>query len=74
MEPNTLSAIEHIKRYRSETKIPVYFTLAAGPNIHMLYPAAHKEKISELKTELKKHCQGGTIINDEVGQGPVKIK
>lgn len=73
MEPNTLSAIRVIQTYRKESKVPVYFTLDAGPNIHLLYPSTEVTKIIELKKELKQFCAGNTILEDQVGSGPVKL-
>ena len=38
IEPNTLQVISALRRFREETGHPVYFTLDAGPNVHLLYP------------------------------------
>ena len=73
MEPNTLTAIKSTQQFRKETNLPVYFTLDAGPNIHLLYPDSVTDQVTELKIELKEYCTGGTILNDQVGSGPVKI-
>ena len=72
MEPNTLAAINHIQRYRKEKNIPVYFTLDAGPNIHMLYPSQYASALVPLKEELSLYCADGRIIEDRVGRGPTK--
>ena len=73
MEPETITLVRMIQAYRKETKVPVYLTLDAGPNIHMLYPHAYASKVAELKAELKKHCAEETIIEDQVGTGPKKV-
>lgn len=73
MEPNTIAAIKEIQQFRKDEKIPVYFTLDAGPNIHMLYPDKHTEKVSGLKTQLTNYCQDGLIIPDLVGNGPEQL-
>lgn len=74
MRPNTLAMIEAIRRYRAETKHPVYFSLDAGPNIHLLYPDAIKEEVQLLiDNELVKLCQNGMWIKDWVGEGPEEI-
>ena len=73
MEPATITLVRMIQDYRKETNVPVYFTLDAGPNIHMLYPHAYASEVATLKAELKKHCAEETIIDDKVGTGPKKV-
>ncbi len=75
MKPKTLSAIEDIKAYRKDTGLPLYFTLDAGPNIHLLYPDNISREVSTfIKSKLKTYCQDGLIIRDMVGMGPEKLK
>lgn len=74
MEPGTLSIIKEVWRFRKETNIPVCFTLDAGPNVHLLYPASHAPVILEwIKTTLSHYCSEGRYIIDTVGHGPSKI-
>jgi diphosphomevalonate decarboxylase len=73
LEPNTLNIIREIQKFRSENKVPVYFTLDAGPNIHMLYPHRYTSEVAALKESLRKYCVNGKIIEDHVGQGPIKL-
>jgi len=74
MKPQTLSAIEDIRAYRAKTGHPVYFTLDAGPNIHLLYPDHIKDEVSTfIKSTLKGYCQDGVIIRDMVGMGPERL-
>lgn len=73
MKPGTLLAIEKIMAFRNDTKIPLCFTLDAGPNVHLLYPKNEKSKVesfimNDLKGSAKK------IIFDKMGEGPQKIK
>jgi len=71
MEPNTLEMIKRIQAYRKETKVPVCFTLDAGPNIHLLYPDEYKEQVDHLIVDqLAELTENGAIIKDFVGQGP----
>jgi diphosphomevalonate decarboxylase len=75
MTPNTLAMIEAIRDFRESSQIPVYFTLDAGPNIHLLYPNKFKSKVHEfIDLELKQFCENGRIIFDAVGKGPKLIK
>ncbi len=69
LKPNTLTAIEKIKEFRRETQLPLYFTLDAGPNLHLIHP--EDSKISYFISEELKGLSE-KIIEDEVGQGPVK--
>lgn len=75
MEPNTLEIIQEIKSFREQTKIPVYFTLDAGPNVHILYPEKYKNKVQAfVKESLLGFCESNRWIDDQVGHGPEKIE
>jgi len=73
LEPNTIQIIKKIQSFRKDTATPVYFTLDAGPNIHLLYPTEFSPLVNELKNDLKPYCVNGRIIEDKVGDGPIKI-
>ena len=74
MEEGSLSVIKKVKQFRAETKLPLYFTLDAGPNVHLLYPAEYETEISAfIFDELSQFCHDGRIIRDKVGNGPNKI-
>ena len=71
MRPNTITAIEKLREYRSISGEPVYFSLDAGPNLHILYPEEREATILDfINNELKPLCQDGRIIHDEIGLGP----
>jgi diphosphomevalonate decarboxylase len=73
MKPGTLAAIEKLINFRKDTKIPVCFTLDAGPNLHVLYPASDKHIVNDfLKNDLRDCVK--EIIFDKLGKGPEKIK
>jgi diphosphomevalonate decarboxylase len=74
MKPNTISAMERIRAFRESTEIPVCFTLDAGPNVHMLFPAEYEPQVAEFAgSNLLSLCENGQIIKDGVGQGPVEL-
>ena len=74
MKPNTLNIINAVRQFREETKIPVCFTLDAGPNAHLLYPESEAEKVEcFIKNELVTYCNQGRWIADRVGDGPKKL-
>ena len=62
MKPKTLEIINAVVNYRKKTKIPVCFTLDAGPNVHLLYP--HKY-FTDIQLFIKK-IDVKNIINDFV--------
>lgn len=74
MKPNTLQCIEEIRQYRQETKVPIYFTLDAGPNVHVLYPQDYQVEVSRFINErLLPLTESNVIINDRVGSGPKQL-
>ena len=74
MKPNTLNIIDEIRAFRNETKIPLCFTLDAGPNVHLLYPENEAEKVEHfIKDNLAAYCVNNKWIADRVGDGPKKL-
>lgn len=74
MKGDTLNIIEKVRQYRKETKHPVYFSLDAGPNIHLLYPESIKTEIKTfIESELIQYCEDGKWISDKVGTGPEQL-
>ena len=70
----SLTVINKIKTYRLETGIPIFFTLDAGPNIHVLYPNEYITEVrSFILSELIQHCFDRRVIFDKVGAGPKKF-
>jgi diphosphomevalonate decarboxylase len=54
--------------------LPVFFTLDAGPNVHLLYPESAATKVEAfIRGDLMKHCEDGKVIFDHRGEGPVNI-
>ncbi len=74
MKPHTLQIIERLFAFRRETGLPVSFTLDAGPNVHLLYPAEIKNMVLPfIRNELAPFLSPLGFIEDEVGDGPRKI-
>jgi diphosphomevalonate decarboxylase len=74
LEPNTITLIKKIRTFRENTKIPVCFTLDAGPNIHLLYPEAFQDKVNDfIQNELSAYCEQNKWIADQVGKGPISL-
>ena len=71
LAPNSLIAIQRIRDFRNETNVNVTFTLDAGPNVHVIYPAQEDEKVkSFIETELLPLTLDNTYILDNIGMGP----
>ena len=69
-----IEAIERVRKFRSDTGTPVYFTLDAGPNMHLLYPGTHKDEvISWIDNDLSSLCMQGRVLHDSVGSGPLRV-
>ncbi len=74
MKPNTLKIIEKIWDYRKQNGVPVLFTLDAGANVHLLYPAEFKAKVEKwIDSDLSSLCENKAYICDHVGQGPYRL-
>jgi len=74
MHPNSLAIIERVRAWRAETKHPVYFSLDAGPNIHLLYPEDIVTDVRKfIEDDLAEFCENGFVLNDWVGEGPEEM-
>ena len=74
MKPGTLKVIELVRSFRKSHNLPLCFTLDAGPNVHLLYPAHIKERVEKFIDEqiaTLAECQ--MVINDRVGDGPEQL-
>ena len=74
IEPNTLHVIRKIQQYRTDTKRPVYFTLDAGPNIHLMYPNSIMTEVkSFIRDQLLYYCEDKLYLADRMGRGPEQL-
>lgn len=67
LRPDSLAIIEAIRNFRAETKLPLYFTIDAGPNMHLIYPESIRSKVDEFIQSIS-----STYINridDIIGTG-----
>jgi diphosphomevalonate decarboxylase len=71
MKPRSILFMEKIKNFRKETGTQLYFTLDAGPNIHLIYK---KEDEIQVKSfiEMELAPLSEKVIFDHVGLGPQK--
>lgn len=74
MRPNSLAIIERVRAWRAETQHPVFFSLDAGPNIHLLYPTDIVVDVRKfIEDDLAEFCENGYVVNDWVGEGPEEM-
>jgi diphosphomevalonate decarboxylase len=72
--PHSLEIMDRIRRYRLDTGHPLYFTLDAGPNVHLLYPDEIFIEVTQfVEDQLLPFCVDRQYIQDEVGEGPEQL-
>ncbi len=66
MKTGTLAVINKIWDFRRETGLPLFFTLDAGANVHLLFPNNGSEETikSFIETELLQHTQNDGVVKD----------
>lgn len=66
MKTGTLEVINSIWDFRRETGLPLFFTLDAGANVHLLFPNdGSEEKIKTfIERELLQHTQKNGVVKD----------
>ncbi|MBY0516697.1 MAG: diphosphomevalonate decarboxylase [Bacteriovoracaceae bacterium] len=71
LEPSSLEIIRLVRLFRKESGVPVYFTIDAGPNIHLIYPeSAHAKVEPFVRHELIRFTENGNgVIWDQMGLG-----
>ncbi len=69
-QPATLELLHAVRRWRSTDKIPVYFTIDAGPNVHLICEAA---AAADLEDRLHDFACVQKIIVSRPGGGPVQV-
>ena len=68
LRPNSLEIINSVRNYREMSGKKLFFTIDAGPNIHLIYDQNDVDIRFFIDTNLKKYCD--TIIHDKIGAGP----
>lgn len=74
MEGNSIELIKRVQAWRKETGNHLYFSLDAGPNLHLLYPDSIKtEVMAFIKSNLLDLCEERQYLQDQVGTGPIQL-
>jgi diphosphomevalonate decarboxylase len=66
-QPGTLEVLQAVRQWREAEKLPVYFTIDAGPNVHLICEPAYRNLVTERLRELKQVQQ---VIASKPGPGP----
>ena len=66
-QPGTLEVLHAVRRWREEDGLAVYFTIDAGPNVHLICPAA---AAGEIETRLQTLAGVERVIASRPGPGP----
>lgn len=66
MKTGTLEVINKIWDFRKETDLPLFFTLDAGANVHLLFPndGSEEQIKSFIESDLLQHTQKNGVVKD----------
>jgi diphosphomevalonate decarboxylase len=66
MQTGTLEVINKIWKFRKETELPLFFTLDAGANVHLLFPdnGLEEQVKAFIEAELLQHTQNKGVVKD----------
>lgn len=71
MKPQTLQVLELIRNYRNQKKVPLFFTLDAGANVHLIFPAhAQNDAMELLDQQIAPLLGEHSYLCDRLGSGP----
>lgn len=66
-QPGTLEVLQAVRAWREEEGVPVYFTIDAGPNVHLICEA---ESADEVERRVGALPAVGRVLASGVGRGP----
>ncbi len=73
LKEGSVAVIRRVMELRASGE-PISFTLDAGANVHLIYPASYAQKAMDIiQSEFLNYCQDGAYICDSVGNGPTKV-
>ncbi len=74
LEPESLRIIHALRLWREKSAVPVFFSIDAGPNIHVIFPSKVKDEVKNwIKRELNEYNELDRIIFDAIGPGPIRL-
>ena len=66
-QPGTLEVLHAVRAWREEEGVPVYFTIDAGPNVHLICEA---DTAAEVERRLRGLAAVRRVLNSGPGAGP----
>ncbi|MCY4409918.1 MAG: diphosphomevalonate decarboxylase [Caldilineaceae bacterium] len=66
-QPGTLEVLHAVRTWREEEGVPVYFTIDAGPNVHLICEA---DTAAEVERRLRGLAAVGRVLTSGPGTGP----
>jgi diphosphomevalonate decarboxylase len=74
LQPNTLGIVAEIRLFRESTGMDLFFTIDAGPNVHLIYYEEQRKQVVQfVQDRLLRYCENGQWIDDKIGAGPMLI-
>jgi diphosphomevalonate decarboxylase len=73
LKPATVEVIHRVRNAR-KNGLPMFFTLDAGANVHVMYPHDSAPDVEKfIKDALQPLCEDGRVIFDGCGSGPERL-
>jgi diphosphomevalonate decarboxylase len=69
-QPGTLEVMQAVRQWREQDKLPVYFTIDAGPNVHLICESAYRATIADRLRTLKSVQQ---VLVSKPGPAPILL-
>jgi len=74
IHPNTLTVLNEIRTFRAKSNLPVFFTMDAGANVHVLYFEKDKHNVQLfIENQLLRYCAENSCIHSGLGKGPQRL-
>jgi len=71
LQPETLHLIREIRQFRQSSGLDLFFTIDAGPNVHLIHYEDQREQVlSFVRDKLQPYCDKGLYLDDKIGEGP----
>lgn len=69
-QPGTLEVVQAARRWRHDEGLPVYFTIDAGPNVHLI---CEERDASEVEQRLRALTSMQSVLRSTPGPGPTLL-